>query len=633
MDDNSINGMELDKGLIYTDSGGCIGCNNCIRECPELTANVTVQKDDGTFETRLNSEACILCGTCIDTCTHDVRRFRDDCDDFFDDLDRGEQISVLIAPALFLNYPDEYGHIIGCLKSMGVNKFYSVSFGADITTWAYLNYITGNDVDIAISQPCPAVVNYIETHQPELLGNLIPVQSPMMCTAVYLKKYLGISGKLAFISPCIAKKMEMEAPRGKRMIQYNVTFVNLMKHLRAQGGNLRSYPSLDDEIDYGMGFIYPAPGGLRQNVEHYMGNDVMVLQVEGEHALYEYLQKAPLSQLRAAKRPVLLDVLNCEKGCNFGTATEFDITGSNNIMVQAYNMKMKKQDAYKDNDGVPINDPAERFRMLNEHFKDLDLQDFLCSYQKGNTRKQNNISQHNITARDMENMYLHLLKPTPQDRRIDCRSCGYNTCEEFTKAMILGINHKNNCVAYTKATLQEQMAYQQEVLDSFDSIMEMMKTLGEDNVRIANDAYDINEQVDSAVSYSGELDTRLHEVQEEVSKLRKLNAEVVNIARGTNLLSINASIEAAHAGVHGRGFGVVAEEVGNLAKKAMDSAKRNTENSLEIYNVLEKLMEIVNTLNRQINAIKSSTNGITNSVTEIASKSEEAISMLDNLKK
>ena len=622
-----MNKMALDNGLIYTSSEGCIGCNNCIRECPELTANVTVQKGDGTFETHLNSEACILCGTCIDTCTHDVRHFRDDCDKFFDDLSNGKQISVLIAPALFLNYPNEYKHIIGYLKSIGVNKIYSVSFGADITTWAYLNYIVKNKVDVAISQPCPVAVSYIETHQPELLGKLIPVQSPMMCTAIYLKKYLGVNDSLAFLSPCIAKKVEMDAPRGKGMIQYNVTFTNFMSRLKSSEKSLRSYPALDDEIDYGMGFLYPSPGGLRQNVEHFMGNDVMVLQVEGEHALYEYLKKAPLSQLSNSKRPVLLDVLNCEKGCNFGTATEFDITDSNNIMVEAYNLKMQKQEAYKNNEGVIVHDPAERFNMLNEHFKDLNLQDFVCSYEN------RAVKQQNITERDMDNMYIHLLKTTDMDRRVDCRSCGYNTCDEFVRAMVLGINHEDSCVHYTKAKLNEQMVYQQEVLESFDTIMNVVKMLGEDNVRIANDARDIEGQVNSAVSYSDELITRLHEVQGEVDKLKKLNSDVVNIARSTNMLSINATIEAAHAGVHGKGFGVVADEVGNLAKKAMESANKSTVNSQEIYDVLEKLREIVGFLNEQISAIKSSTGDITGSVTEIASKSQETISMLDNLKR
>lgn len=62
---------------------------------------------------------------------------------------------------------------------------------------------------VQISQPCPAVVGYIERYAPELLPKLFPVQSPMMCAAIYAKKEMGVSDKLAFIRPCIAKKAEM----------------------------------------------------------------------------------------------------------------------------------------------------------------------------------------------------------------------------------------------------------------------------------------------------------------------------------------------------------------------------------------------------------------------------------------
>ena len=91
--------------------------------------------------------------------------------------------------------------ILGGLRQMGAKRIISVSFGADITTWAYINYITKNQFTGGISQPCPAVVNYIEMYAPELLPKLMPVHSPMMCAAIYAKKYLHITDKLAFISP------------------------------------------------------------------------------------------------------------------------------------------------------------------------------------------------------------------------------------------------------------------------------------------------------------------------------------------------------------------------------------------------------------------------------------------------
>ena len=108
---------------------------------------------------------------------------------FFADLKKGERISILIAPAFLANYPKEYEAVLGGLKALGVNRIISVSFGADITTWGYLNYVKQNNFVGGISQPCPAIVGYIERYAPELLPKLFPVHSPMMCTAIYACVY------------------------------------------------------------------------------------------------------------------------------------------------------------------------------------------------------------------------------------------------------------------------------------------------------------------------------------------------------------------------------------------------------------------------------------------------------------
>ena len=130
------------------------------------------------------------------------------------------------------NYPKEYGAILGGLKALGVKHIISVSFGADITTWGYINYISKLKVKGGISQPCPAIVNYIEHYTPELIPNLIPIHSPLMCTAIYAKKYMKLTDKLAFISPCIAKKSEISDPNTYGYVSYNLTFEHFMNYVR-----------------------------------------------------------------------------------------------------------------------------------------------------------------------------------------------------------------------------------------------------------------------------------------------------------------------------------------------------------------------------------------------------------------
>ena len=195
----------------------CIGCNKCIKDCPTLSANIAKEK-----QIHVNTDACISCGACVSVCTHSARDYEDDTALFLNDLKNGRHYSVLVAPAFISNYPDTYKRVYGYLKSIGVNEIYPVAYGADITTWAYLKYINDTGKKGLISQPCPAIVNYIERYKPQLIDKLMPVQSPMMCEAIYLKKYLGIREELVFLSPCIAKKDEITSKRGMGLVRYNV---------------------------------------------------------------------------------------------------------------------------------------------------------------------------------------------------------------------------------------------------------------------------------------------------------------------------------------------------------------------------------------------------------------------------
>ena len=218
----------MEKGLVYTNDK-CIGCNKCIRACSCIGACVSTEPDEnGNSRIMVDGSLCVSCGACFDICEHNARDFRDDTEQFFEDLEKGEPISLLVAPSFPANYPETYAKVFGKLKELGVNRIISVSFGADITTWGYIKYIQEHDFYGGISQPCPAVVGYIERYMPELLPKLFPVQSPLMCAAIYARKELGITDRLAFISPCIAKKLEIDDPNNHGVVSYNVTFTHLM---------------------------------------------------------------------------------------------------------------------------------------------------------------------------------------------------------------------------------------------------------------------------------------------------------------------------------------------------------------------------------------------------------------------
>ena len=445
-----LNHDTLNKGILRTKN--CKGCNKCLTNCPVFGASVAFN-EDGMNKIAVDSERCILCGRCLSECTHGAREYLDDTECFIQDLGIGsggkrvKQISILVAPSFIINYPNRYKNILGYLKHMGVNHIYNVSFGADITTWGYINYMRGKNKTGVIARPCPPIVKYVEKFHPALLPRLLPIQSPAMCTAIYLKKYLGVEDDLAFLGPCVAKKSEFERPENEGLVKYNVTFQRLMEYFDKV--DISSYSRADSELECVMDSMYPADGGLRENLEYYLDLDTeRYVSLKGEvDQCYTYLDYyADRLDFDDPYRGVIIDILNCARGCNYGPATEFKNSPSNHIPYAVNRVRAEK------NGRKQIDDTAkDRLNDLNKRFTDLNIDDFFagCSDEA--------IELPSLSKQEMDATFIKMLKFTDGERKMDCSACGMRSCGAMAAAIALGYNYKDNCVHYVKKKLfQEQ---------------------------------------------------------------------------------------------------------------------------------------------------------------------------------
>lgn len=439
--------MTTGKNLIFTNEK-CVGCNKCINVCSAMGACISTEADEkGHSRINVDPERCVACGACFTACEHDAREYTDDTADFLADLASGKPISLLIAPSFQANYPDEYERVLGGLKALGIRRIINVSFGADISTWGYLRYIQEHHFIGGISQPCPAVVTYIEKYAPELLPCLFPVQSPLMCAAIYARTQMGITDRFAFLSPCIAKKLEIDDPENEGLVHYNVTFKHLMQTVREK--NLYGEP-IKDEVEYGLGAFYPTPGGLKENVRWYLGDSAFIRQIEGERHMYEYL-KARVQHIVNRDIPFLfIDALNCKNGCLCGTATE----PAHSTDKALYALMKIKENVKKDDGSSPASRklaPEERLAALNKQFEALNLSDYLRSYRDLSAK----CIVHQPDPESLEHIFHSMGKDTASSRQINCMSCGYNSCYDMATAIYNGFNHKDNCVYYLKTTVDK----------------------------------------------------------------------------------------------------------------------------------------------------------------------------------
>lgn len=404
---------------VYTQETVCQDCYKCVRECPVKAIRVENER------AYIVAERCVACGRCVRICPSGAKLLRNDVGRVRLLLQSGVPVYASLAPSWVAVHPEwSSGQLIAALRRLGFAGVSETALGAQEVSATLASELAQAGEGLFISSACPAVVDLVRKHVPDLAPCLTTVASPALTHCRMLREHFGQDIGIVFIGPCAAKKTE--ADNNPDLMNLAITFAELDDWLSGQGVNPSLYNPGEEDVfvprNSAEGALYPLEGGMVETMTHYgCPPEVRMQAISGLKRLLLSLTEVKRD---AMTPPFFLEGLACRGGCVNGPCSTRDPSPIDGIVAVRENARIGPAGARP---GLRVTLEYAPAASPRQEWSESSLKEALSRVGK-------------VSAGD----------------ELNCGACGYDSCRTFARALLSGDAETSMCASYMRSIAQRK---------------------------------------------------------------------------------------------------------------------------------------------------------------------------------